>query len=633
MSDIEDIKDKYGQQSESIIASGLNLISKNKKYRCPNTIAHKNGDKNPSMSWDPNALHFYCFACGMKIDLYGYYKEHLNYTHQEIVRELLDKDDYTKTSMQTNRDTFQEGLKKITPITAECIEYIGKRGITPQTIIEFNLMSHNGNIAFPYMKLETVIGYKTRKPMKNPPKPKMGSITGSKPYLFNSQNVTEGTELIICEGEFDCMVISQCGYKNVVSVGAGANSMTALFEQAKDFLNKFEILIIVSDNDVAGTEMDKTFIETFGDKAKLIDKKLYVYNDINEEYCFFKKEKVVKIIESARFKIEGRRDLDKTPYKGLSNKTGKYVPTGIYTVDEALNDLAPGCVTLITGRSNGGKTTFTKQIMANAIDKGNKVYLISGEGDQEILINELYQCVIGRDTSCYNAVKINKRYHKEPTKEVLAAIQEWHKEKFTLFNKGESKLKTIDQLFKMVEYEIKIQKIDLVVIDNLMSILSTQASEKLEAQAEFAQRCHDLAKNYNTHIILVLHPNKTYKKGDDMDFEQISGSSDIANKADNIISVIREYEQEEISQGINGKICVLKNRYYSDLPVCDIHFEKETGLLLEINKTTRNAMAYNFGWKKYLDAKRKSILNPVYTHEVTEVIDQVSLQEVKEIWD
>jgi len=600
LNEIEDIKNKHGQAAESIISSGLNLSSKGKKYHCPNTFAHKHGDKNPSMSWDSNALQFHCFGCGMNIDLYGYYRDHLNYTHQEVVRELLDKQDYTKTSMQINRDTFTGELKNINSITKDCMDYINLRGITATTATEFKTMSYKGSIAFPYFKYESVIGYKVRKPIKNPPKPKLTSVTGSKPYLYNAQNIELGAELIICEGEFDCMVISQCGYKNVVSVGAGANSMTSLLEQAKDFLNKFEILIIVSDNDEAGDNMDKIFVDMFGEKAKLIDKKLYKYNDVNEEYIKFKEPKIIQLIESARFKIEGRRDLDKTPYKGLIAKTGKYIPTGINTIDNALNDLAPGCVTLIAGRSNGGKTTFTKQIMANAIDKGNKVYLISGEGDQEILINELYQCVIGRDINCYDSVKINKKYHKEPKPEILKAIQAWHKEKFTLFNKGESKLKNMDQLFKMVEYEIKINKFDLVVIDNLMSILSVQASEKLEAQADFVQRCHDLAQAYNTHIILVLHPNKTLRKGDDMDFEQISGSSDISNKADNIICVKKEYDEDEIARGIDGKITVLKNRYYPENPECDVCFEKETGLLLEIDKKTSQAAAYNFHWKKYL---------------------------------
>lgn len=596
MQHIQEIKERYGQQAEDIISSGLGLRSKGKRYHCPNIYAHKNQDKDPSMSWDPNALQFYCFGCGMKIDLYGYYREHLNYTHQEVVRELLGEEtDYKKTNIQKNRDTFVEEMKKVTPITKECIDYIKLRGITEDTIKKFNLGTYEGHIAFPYYKYETVIGYKIRKPLKNPGKPKMKSITGSKPYLYNIQNVEEGIELIICEGEFDTMIIDQCGYTNVVSVGAGANSLRSLIEQAKDFLNKFEILIIVSDNDEAGQNMDQFFVEEFGDKAKLIDKKLYQRNDINEEYIINGKDKIIELIESARFKIEGRRDLEKQPYRSLEERKGNYIPTGLPTIDYGINDLAPGCTTLITGRSNGGKSTLVRQIIANAIDKNNKVYLMSGEGDPDIFLNEMYASVIGRHKEYYNSIKINKRTRKEPKKNILKKLQKWHYQKLVLFNKGDSKLKTIEQLTSMLEMEIKLNNYDLVVIDNLMSILSVQASEKYEQQADFMQRLCDLAKAYNTHIILVLHPNKTYKKGDEMDFEQISGTSDLYNKADNIITVIREYKEDKINEGINGKIAVLKNRYYTDLPQIEVHFEKETGLLLE-REAEGTLYAYSFNW-------------------------------------
>lgn len=598
MEQIQEIKSKYGQEAENIIAHGLGLMKKGKKYRCPNNFVHKHGDRDPSMSWDSKALQFYCFACGMKIDIYGYYREHLNYTHEEVVRELLGADSYKDTTMQKSRDSFEVEAKKITAITQECINYIKTRGIREETIKEFNLGTYKGLIAFPYYRYENIVGYKTRKPLKNPGKPKMLNITGSKPYLFNAQNIDmDNLELIICEGEFDCMVISQCGFKNVVSVGAGANSLTSMIEQAKDFLDKFQALIIVSDNDAAGQEMDKKMVEAFGNKAKLIDKKLYELKDINEEYYKNGQQKVVEIIESARFKIEGRRDLDKEPYKGLNKAKGNYVPTGIKTIDYALNDLAPKCLTLITGRSNGGKTTFVKQIIANAIDKHNKVYLINGENDAEMLINELYQLVIGRDEKFFDKVQINKRTRKEPKQWVLKKLQEWHKGKLYLFNKGESNLKTIDELTNMIEMEIKFNQYDLVVIDNLMSVLSVSAAEKYEQQADFTQKLCDLAKLYNTHIILVLHPNKTYSKGSDMDFEQISGSSDIYNKADNIISVIREYDADKINDGINGHLQVLKNRYYQELPKIDTYYDKDTGLLLEIDEH-KNALCYVFNWQR-----------------------------------
>ncbi|HCS73019.1 MAG TPA: hypothetical protein DIW17_04000 [Clostridiales bacterium] len=598
MSEIQEIKAKYEQAAEEIITSGLNLVRKGSKYRCPNAIAHKNSDRNPSMSWDRNAMQFHCFTCGLNIDIYGYYRDHLNYTHQEVVKELLGEVEHTQTSIYRNRMTFQDELKKITPITQECIDYIKLRGLTEKTIKQFQLMSYQGEIAFPYYRFETIVGYKRRKPLKDPGKPKMLSLKGSKPYLFNAQNVSDTDEIIICEGEFDAMCIWQSGNKNVVSVGAGANSLSVMVEQAKGFLDRFKYMIIVSDNDEAGANMDKFFVDTFGTKAKLIDKKLYQLKDINEEMVRNGPEAVNRLIESARFKIEGRRDLDLRPYRGLSARGGKYIPTGIPTIDNAINDLAPGCVSLIVGRANSGKTTFTKQIIANAINYDNKVYVVSGEGDQEKFINEIYQCVIGRNRDYYDSVKINKRYHKEPITKVLAALQQWHKGKLTIFNKGESNLKTTDELFSMINYEIKLKQHRLIVIDNLMSILSAKAAEKNEAQADFMQHCCDISKIYGIHILIVLHPNKTYSKGESLDFEQISGTSDLPNKADNVISVIREYDDDKKAEGINGYIEVLKNRYYSDLTKCEVNFDKETGLLLE--RLNGAVYYYKFNWLKYL---------------------------------
>ena len=598
MNQIQEIKEKFGQEAEDIISNGLGMVKVGKKYRCPNSYAHKNMDRDPSMSWDPNALQFYCFGCDHKIDLYGYYREHLNYTHQEIVRDLLGATDYKETPIKENRDKFAAEIKKVTEINKECIDYIKLRGINEDTIKKFNLGTYKGSIAFPYYKYETPIGYKTRKPLKDPGKPKMMSIAGSKPYLYNRQNISKDStaELIICEGEFDAMVIDQAGFNNVVSVGAGANSLPTMLEQSKNFLSKFDSLIIVSDNDAAGTNMDKKFIEEFGNKAKLIDKKLYDRNDINEEYVVNGKEKVIELIESARFRIEGRWDLDKKPYESVKPASGRYVPTGLPSVDYALNDLVPGFTTLITGRSNEGKSTFVRQVIANAIDKNNKVYLMNGEENRYNVVNKIYQCVVGNAKENYDLIKINKRYKKEPKKHILAKLQKWHKEKLVIFNKGDSKLKTIKELTDMLEMEIKLNSFNLIVIDNLMSILSVQAAEKYEQQADFMQRLHDLADSYNTHIILVLHPNKTYKKGDEMDMEQISGSSDLYNKADNIISVSKEHDEEKKEQGISGSVSILKNRDFPNIISVETYYDEETELLLEIEKDTGNVMAYTFGW-------------------------------------
>lgn len=294
----------------------------------------------------------------------------------------------------------------------------------------------------------------------------------------------------------------------------------------------------------------------------------------------------------------GVRNLEQEPYKGIAAMKGNFIPTGIPTLDFAMNDLMPGRTTLIVGGTNEGKSTFVKQIIVNAVNLGNKVFVMSGEGDQEKLINELYQVVIGRNPENYDYIKINKRMHKEPKKETLTLLQKWHCGKLLLFSKGKSKINDIEELFKMIESEIVTNRHNLVVIDNLMSMLTAKAIEKNEKQGEFMQKCHELAERYCIHIVLVLHPNKEYRKGVELEIVHISGTSDLANKADNIIVISREYDEIIRANGIHGSIRLIKNRDYTELPRIDVNYDIETGLLLELKDGTIMRYKFNLGQKK-----------------------------------
>jgi replicative DNA helicase len=298
------------------------------------------------------------------------------------------------------------------------------------------------------------------------------------------------------------------------------------------------------------------------------------------------------------------RDLDIVPYKGIAEVLNKFIPTGMPTIDYAINDLVGGYVTLVAGRTNGGKTTFCNQVIANAIEKNFKVLIINGEESQEFAINRLYKAVIGRHEEDYQSIQFNRRRMKEPTPEAIKDLQVWHKGKLKIFSKSESTLKTTEQLFSLIKREVKSSKQDLIVLDNLMSLLTVESSnEKNGKQADFMQRCCDLAKENNVHIIVVLHPNKTYQKGTEMEIEQIAGTSDLGNKADNVITVSREYDEESLKAGINGHIQVTKNRSFSDLPKVPVHLEDSTGLLLEINLDKSKFIGYSFGWKSHSDIK------------------------------
>lgn len=272
----------------------------------------------------------------------------------------------------------------------------------------------NGNIAVPYYSNGEIEGVKVRN-LKDTG-PKYFSEPGSQFGFFNKNNVDEDENLIliITEGEIDCMTLYQCGYNNAVSIGTGANALNKLLTKEKAFLENFKYILVISDNDDAGNKMDRKFLERLNSKVMIPDKNLYYNcNDINDLYITKGKDYIEKLINSASRKLEGLRDLDKDTYKGLNTK-GNFISTGIFSIDEAINDLASERVTLVTGRSNGGKTTFARQITANAIDKDNKVLYVSGEGSDEMFLNKLYEIVIGNNKDYYDEVKINRKIHKEP---------------------------------------------------------------------------------------------------------------------------------------------------------------------------------------------------------------------------
>lgn len=178
------------------------------------------------------------------------------------------------------------------------LEYLYSRGLEDVAINHFKL----GNIGLPYYSNGQIKGIKVKKHwVRN----KYFSIPESVFGFFN-KNEIDGSELIITEGEFDVAIVHQCGYMNVVSVGTGANRTDKLLAMEMDFLNKFESIIVLGDNATAGARLEDAFKEMFGLKAM----------------------------------------------------EGNFIHTNLRSLDYALNDLAPKMLTLITGRSNGGKSTL-----------------------------------------------------------------------------------------------------------------------------------------------------------------------------------------------------------------------------------------------------------------------------------
>ena len=100
--------------------------------------------------------------------------------------------------------------------------------------------------------------------------------------------------------------------------------------------------------------------------------------------------------------------------------------------------------------------------------------------------------------------------------------------------------------------------IKFVLLDNLMTALDVEPTSDLyRAQSEFVKKVKSIAVRLNIVVILIAHPKKE-QDGKELDNDSVSGSSDITNAVDVVMTYSgNNGEDKETYQSLIG---ITKNR-------------------------------------------------------------------------
>jgi len=194
-----------------------------------------------------------------------------------------------------------------------------------------------------------------------------------------------------------------------------------------------------------------------------------------------------------------------------------------------------GEVTLCTGYSGHGKSAWLNYVMLHLLQQ-QKTMIASFE--------MLPKQTLGRLCQQSGEAMPNDDYIQD-------FINKLERRLYMYDPQGETSAKKV---LEVIYYCAEKLGVKLMVIDSLMKC--GIASEDYARQKEFVNSLCVAARDLGIHIFLVAHSRKTANEDDGSTKMDVSGSSDITNLVDNVLSVHRnkKREREMAEGGIDEKV-------------------------------------------------------------------------------
>lgn len=263
---------------------------------------------------------------------------------------------------------------------------------------------------------------------------------------------------------------------------------------------------------------------------------------------------------------------EEIPVPGLVNlaevgtetrKNAKRVVSGIPELDREIGGFVGGELSVWTGKRGEGKSTLLGQILLDAVNQGHRVCAYSGELPKEQFKLGLLQQAAGylHVTRREDARSGRVYYDVDPA--VIPRIDAWWDKCLFLTDIQRKDAHDEDNILRLFEYANRRYGCDTFLVDNIMTAeLKEEVSVGFwRAQSVFAGRLVAFAKRLNVHVHLVAHPRKTGDK-QLIEADDVGGSVDITNRADNVFAVQRVPEDKVQSLGYSTLLRIIKNREF-----------------------------------------------------------------------
>jgi len=456
-----------------------------------------------------------------------------------------------------------------TELSDRVVEWFSKRGISQNTLIEMKVteskewmpqvQSERNVICFNYFKDGLLVNVKYRDGAKN-----FKLYKDAELVFYNLDGIKEAEEVIIVEGEIDCLTMVQLGYTNCISVPNGATNGTnnlQYFDNCYQYFEAVKSVVIATDNDEPGQRLAEELARRIGIE-KCFRADLGEFKDVNEIYC---KTGKVEFKEIKPFPIQGIFSVD-NHWDGFLKLLKNGFPKGWKPrgkIGEMLS-IHPGYTTIITGIPGHGKSEVLDQLLLQlCLDYNLKGCFFTPENrPTELHILKLIEKMIGRSAWRCNELEIKK------VKEFLDECIYWvyPEDGYTL-----------ESILEKVKQAVTRFGINWFVIDPWNKLEHQYSESETKYVSESLDKISNFNHKHGTHCFIVAHPTKMKMDAQTGKYEvpnlyHISGSANFYNKADIGLTMYKDETNR-------NTLCIqkVKFKYWGNTGIVPLNWNPDNG--------------------------------------------------------
>jgi twinkle protein len=462
-------------------------------------------------------------------------------------------------------DREVEGFKVALNNNEEALHYLrNNRGLEDWTIRQFQLgmrlVEQSPVIVIPYFNQHQIcVGLKYDHFTRPIGVPKYTWEKNSKKQFYNLDNIDLKQPLAITEGEYDAISGFQYGIKNIGSIPNGAQGINGWVEE----ISGGEKYILCFDNDSAGQEGSEKLGKALGKancfrvypRVKDLSEAAQIGLEKKDVEGWFKEQEPMfqaPIMDITSYKDKAVEVIDNPNiYRGIS--------TGWNVFDFYLGGIRWKEVTVISGKTGNGKTTFGMSLVSNLMKRDINCLVVSPEMREERLLLEL----------------ANNQFRKQVDKEELDLFIEHNQGKILLANVygswTDSKDATMmESLFDIMQYAVKNNSVKFIFIDHMRLFTSVAEDKERKDIDAFMKKCVRFSMIHDVHVCVVVQPRKLEKGQRKVTSNDLKGSVNIEQDAHNILLVHREENSDLVEFDLS------KNRELGTVGNFKLKFNKES---------------------------------------------------------